>query len=42
MAFTDRVTVLRDGRNVGTVLTKDTSKRLLAEMMVGRELNFNP
>ncbi len=38
MAFTDRVTVLRDGRNVGTVLTKDTNKRLLAEMMVGRQL----
>ena len=42
MAFTDRVTVLRDGRNVGTVATQDTSKRQLAEMMVGRELNFNP
>jgi len=42
MAFTDRVTVLRDGRNIGTVMTKDTSKRQLAEMMVGRELNFNP
>jgi simple sugar transport system ATP-binding protein len=42
MAFTDRVTVLRDGRNVGTVATKDTSRRALAEMMVGRELNLNP
>lgn len=38
MAFTDRVTVLRDGKNVGTVFTKDTNKRLLAEMMVGRQL----
>jgi simple sugar transport system ATP-binding protein len=42
MAFTDRVTVLRDGRNVGTVATADTSRRLLAEMMVGRELNLDP
>ena len=42
MAFTHRVTVLRDGRNVGTVRTVDTSKRELAEMMVGRQLDFNP
>jgi simple sugar transport system ATP-binding protein len=40
MAFTHRVTVLRDGRNVGTVNTVDTSKSLLAEMMVGRPLNL--
>jgi len=42
VAFTNRVTVLRDGRNVGTVLTKDTDKRQLAEMMVGRQLKFAP
>lgn len=42
MAFTNRVTVLRDGRNVGAVATAQTSKKHLAEMMVGRELNFNP
>jgi simple sugar transport system ATP-binding protein len=42
MAFTNRVTVLRDGRNVGTVATRDTSKRELAEMMVGRQLKFAP
>ena len=42
MAFTNRVTVLRDGRNVGTVATSQTSKRQLAEMMVGRPLFFNP
>ena len=42
MAFTNRVTVLRDGRNVGTVLTAETDKKQLAEMMVGRELNTNP
>jgi len=40
MAFTHRVTVLRDGKNVGTVNTADTSKNLLAEMMVGRPLNL--
>lgn len=42
MTFTDRVTVLRDGRNVGAIATKDTDKKALAEMMVGRELNLNP
>ncbi len=42
MAFTDRVTVLRDGRNVGSVLTQNTSKQALAEMMVGRQLNLVP
>jgi general nucleoside transport system ATP-binding protein len=41
MAFTDRVTVLRDGRNVSTVSTAQTSKRQLAEMMVGREMYLN-
>ena len=42
VAFTHRVTVLRDGRNVGTVPTSETDKKQLAEMMVGRPLNFNP
>ena len=42
MAFTDRVTVLRDGRNVGTIATAETSKNQLAHMMVGRELKLNP
>jgi simple sugar transport system ATP-binding protein len=42
MAFTDRVSVLRDGRNVGTVMTTETDRRLLARMMVGRELNLVP
>lgn len=42
IAFTNRVTVLRDGRNVGTVATADTSKNDLAELMVGRELSFDP
>ena len=38
MAYTDRVTVLRDGRNAGSVPTAETSKAALAELMVGRPL----
>ncbi len=37
-ALTDRVSVLRDGRMIGTVQTKDVTKRDLANMMVGREV----
>ncbi|MEA3309187.1 MAG: ABC transporter ATP-binding protein [Chloroflexota bacterium] len=37
MTITDRVTVLRDGRVVGTVNTEDVSQLELARMMVGRE-----
>jgi simple sugar transport system ATP-binding protein len=36
--FSDRVTVIRDGRVVGTVNTPDTSVEELARMMVGREV----
>jgi general nucleoside transport system ATP-binding protein len=39
-ALTDRVTVLRDGRVAGTVLTADTNKQALATMMVGREVSL--
>ncbi len=39
-ALTDRVTVLRDGRVIGTKRTKETNKRELARMMVGREVLF--
>jgi len=38
MRMTDRVTVLRRGRVVGTVLTKDVDEKVLARMMVGREM----
>ncbi len=34
----DEITVLRDGRNVGTVSTDDVTSEQLAEMMVGREV----
>ncbi len=38
MAISDRVTVLRDGRVVGSVATKDTTEKELARMMVGRDV----
>ena len=41
MAVSDRVTVLRGGKTVGTVDTKDSSTRDLARLMVGREVVFN-
>jgi len=37
MEITDRVTVLRDGRKVGTTSTADITQAELANMMVGRE-----
>lgn len=36
--ITDRVTVLRDGRNVGTVVTSETPKARLVELIIGRQL----
>ena len=38
MHAADDVTVLRDGRNVGTVPAAETTRESLAEMMVGREV----
>ena len=35
---TDRITVLRSGRNVGTVVTRDTSVDQLVRLIVGRDL----
>ncbi len=40
MAVSDRVTVLRGGRLVGTVETSETSPPKLAQMMVGRAVVF--
>jgi simple sugar transport system ATP-binding protein len=34
----DEVTVLRDGRNVGSLATDETTSEALAELMVGREV----
>jgi simple sugar transport system ATP-binding protein len=39
-AIVDRVTVLREGRNVGTVDVAGVTRADLAEMMVGREVLF--
>ena len=41
MAVSDRVTILRDGRNVGTVEVESTSARELARLMVGRDVVFD-
>ncbi|WP_129116791.1 ABC transporter ATP-binding protein [Halegenticoccus tardaugens] len=38
MAVADEITVLRDGRNVGTVAAGGTTREELAELMVGREV----
>ena len=40
--ISDRVTVLRDGRKIGTRPTSETTKRDLANWMVGREIIFSP
>jgi simple sugar transport system ATP-binding protein len=37
MTICDRITVLRDGKKIGTVNKQDTNERELARMMVGRE-----
>ena len=39
-SLTDRVTVLRDGKAIGTVQTADVTKHDLANMMVGREVSL--
>lgn len=38
MAISDRITILRNGKKVGTVNTADTNPNQLARMMVGREV----
>ncbi len=40
MAVADRVTVLRKGKYIGTVNTKDTTKQELSNMMVGRPVQL--
>jgi len=41
MAVSDRVTILRRGRSLGTVLTAATTPRELARLMVGRDVVFS-
>lgn len=38
LAISDRITVLRDGKVVGTVTAKEADEQMLARMMVGREI----
>jgi ABC-type uncharacterized transport system ATPase subunit len=40
LALSDRITVLRNGRTVGTVLPSEATRRDLAHMMVGRDVAF--
>jgi simple sugar transport system ATP-binding protein len=37
-----RITVLRDGRKIGTRPTSEVTKQILANWMVGREIGFTP
>ena len=41
MAVSDRCTVLRKGKYIGTVETKNTNMEELSAMMVGHEVNFH-
>ena len=40
MGVADRVSVMRDGRLISTLMVKDTNQAELAMMMVGREVSF--
>lgn len=40
MAIADRITVLRDGKAIGTVNKEETTTEQLARMMVGRDISF--
>lgn len=41
MAISDRVSVLRKGEYVGTVITSQTNENELTEMMVGKKISLN-
>ena len=41
LAISDRITVLRDGRKIGTRPARETTKEELARWMVGREVRFH-
>lgn len=41
MDISDRVTVLRRGRTVGTLITKETSPKEMTDMMVGESTNLS-
>jgi ABC-type uncharacterized transport system ATPase subunit len=42
VSISNRISVLRDGRLIGTRSTHDTTKQSLANWMVGREVSFAP
>ena len=42
MALSDRITVLRDGRVVGTTKPREATRQSLAQMMVGRDVRLTP
>ncbi len=42
MSLSDRITVLRNGRVVGTTTPAETNREELAQMMVGRSVNLTP
>jgi simple sugar transport system ATP-binding protein len=42
LKISDRITVLRRGKVIGTVFASETDKKNLAEMMVGRPVLFRP
>ena len=39
--ISDRVTVLRKGENIGTIITKDADEAKLTEMIVGKKIELN-
>lgn len=41
LSISDRVSVMRQGKLIGTIDTKDADEHILAEMMVGREVLFD-
>lgn len=41
LSISDRVSVMRQGKIIGTLNTKDADEQILAEMMVGREVLFD-
>lgn len=41
LSISDRVSVMRQGKMIGTLNTKDANEQILAEMMVGREMLFD-
>lgn len=41
MEISDRVAVLRKGKHIATILTKDTTEQQLAELMVGKKVDLD-